>query len=162
MKSLSHIRLFMTPWTAAYQAPPPMGFSRQEYWSGVPLPSPYPCYTPCNHLILMADLGLPHPGGSQSSSPWENADLKVSGAVPSSVRDEQTQPRIRAAGGVVEVEEGGNTMDGNNQRKAGEVEDPGNLSSQSGRALILMRKTHGPGKEGGIGKSMSPNRTLNR
>ena len=29
-----------TPWTAAYQAPPPMGFSRQEYWSGVPLPSP--------------------------------------------------------------------------------------------------------------------------
>ena len=110
----------------------------------------------------MADLGLPHPGGSQSSSPWENADLKVSGAVPSSVRDEQTQPRIRAAGGVVEVEEGGNTMYGNNQRKAGEVEDPGNLSSQSGRALILMRRTHGPGKEGGIGKSMSPNRTLNR
>ena len=37
---LSHIRLFGTPWTAAYQAPPPMGFSRQEYWSGVPLPSP--------------------------------------------------------------------------------------------------------------------------
>ena len=30
-----------TPWTAAYQAPPSMGFSRQEYWSGVPLPSPY-------------------------------------------------------------------------------------------------------------------------
>ena len=30
----------MTPWTAAYQAPPSMGFSRQEYWSGVPLPSP--------------------------------------------------------------------------------------------------------------------------
>ena len=57
---------------------------------------------------------------------------------------------------------GGNTVDGNNQRKAGEVEDPGNLSSQSGRALILMRKTHGPGKEGGIGISMSPNRTLNR
>ena len=32
-------RLLATPWTAAYQAPPPMGFSRQEYWSGVPLPS---------------------------------------------------------------------------------------------------------------------------
>ena len=31
--------LFATPWTAAYQAPPSMGFSRQEYWSGVPLPS---------------------------------------------------------------------------------------------------------------------------
>ena len=32
VKSLSHVRLFMTPWTAAYQAPPSMGFSRQEYW----------------------------------------------------------------------------------------------------------------------------------
>ena len=40
MKSLSHVWLFTTPWTAAYQAPPSMGFSRQEYWSGVPLPSP--------------------------------------------------------------------------------------------------------------------------
>ena len=38
MKSLSHVWLFATPWTAAYQAPPSMGFSRQEYWSGVPLP----------------------------------------------------------------------------------------------------------------------------
>ena len=38
-KSLSHVRLFETPWAAAHQAPPPMGFSRQEYWSGVPLPS---------------------------------------------------------------------------------------------------------------------------
>ena len=40
VKSLSPVRLFVTPWTAAYQAPPSMGFSRQEYWSGVPLPSP--------------------------------------------------------------------------------------------------------------------------
>ena len=38
-KSLSRACLFSTPWTAAYQAPPSMGFSRQEYWSGVPLPS---------------------------------------------------------------------------------------------------------------------------
>ena len=37
---LSHVRLFTTPCTAAYQAPPSMGFSRQEYGSGVPLPSP--------------------------------------------------------------------------------------------------------------------------
>ena len=42
MKSLSRVRLLATPWTAAYQAPPSMGFSRQEYWSGVPLPSPEP------------------------------------------------------------------------------------------------------------------------
>ena len=39
VKSLSRVRLLATPWTAAYQAPPSMGFSRQEYWSGVPLPS---------------------------------------------------------------------------------------------------------------------------
>ena len=39
VKSLSRVQLFATPWTAAYQAPS-MGFSRQEYWSGVPLPSP--------------------------------------------------------------------------------------------------------------------------
>ena len=36
-KSFSRVRLFETPWTAAYQTPPPIGFSRQEYWSGVPL-----------------------------------------------------------------------------------------------------------------------------
>ena len=41
-KSLSHVRLLATPWTTAHQAPPSMGFSRQEYWSGVPLPSPKP------------------------------------------------------------------------------------------------------------------------
>ena len=40
VKSLSCVRLLETPWTAAYQAPPSMGFSRQEYWIGVPLPSP--------------------------------------------------------------------------------------------------------------------------
>ena len=40
VKSLSCVRFLATPWTAAYQAPPSVGFSRQEYWSGVPLPSP--------------------------------------------------------------------------------------------------------------------------
>ena len=40
VKSLSRVQLLATPWTAAYQAPPSMGFSRQEYWSGLPLPSP--------------------------------------------------------------------------------------------------------------------------
>ena len=39
VKSLSRVLLLVTPWTAAYQAPLSMGFSRQEYWSGVPLPS---------------------------------------------------------------------------------------------------------------------------
>ena len=40
VKSLSHVLLLATPWTAAYQVPPSTGVSRQEYWSGVPLPSP--------------------------------------------------------------------------------------------------------------------------
>ena len=40
VKSLSRVRLFVTPWTVAYQAPLSMGFSRQEYWSGLPFPSP--------------------------------------------------------------------------------------------------------------------------
>ena len=39
VKSLSRVQLLATPWTAAHQVPPSMGFSRQEYWSGVPLPS---------------------------------------------------------------------------------------------------------------------------
>ena len=47
VKSLSRVRLFATPQTVAYQAPPSMGFSRQEYWSGLPFPSPG---------------DLPHPG----------------------------------------------------------------------------------------------------
>ena len=40
LSRFSRVRLLETPWTAAYQAPPSMGFSRQEYWSGLPLPSP--------------------------------------------------------------------------------------------------------------------------
>ena len=40
VKSLSHVRLLAIPWTAAHRAAPSMGFSRQVYWSGVPLPSP--------------------------------------------------------------------------------------------------------------------------
>ena len=48
VKSFSHVRLFATSWTAAYQAPPSMGFSRQEYWSGLPLLSPL-CFL--DHII---------------------------------------------------------------------------------------------------------------
>ena len=46
VKSLSRVRLLATPWTAANQAPPSMGFSRQEYWSGLPLPSLDSCLGP--------------------------------------------------------------------------------------------------------------------
>ena len=44
VKSLSHVQLLVTPWTAAYETAPSMGFSRQEYWSGVPSPSPLTFY----------------------------------------------------------------------------------------------------------------------
>ena len=55
VKSLSRVRLFATPWTAAHQAPPSMGFSRQEYWSGVPLPSPLVKHT---LLLILFYIGL--------------------------------------------------------------------------------------------------------
>ena len=70
VKSLSRVRLFATPWTTAYQAPPSMGFSRQEYWSGVPLPSPsyknnYPTelggrvtLIPPNYKLSLSDVNL--------------------------------------------------------------------------------------------------------
>ena len=50
VKSFSRVQLFATPWTVAYHAPPSMGFSRQEYWSGLPLPSPED----------LPDLGIEH------------------------------------------------------------------------------------------------------
>ena len=56
MKSLSHVWLLATPWTAAYQATLSMGFSRQEYWSGVPLPSPADSYRHRQKIILENDI----------------------------------------------------------------------------------------------------------
>ena len=56
VKSLSHVRPSVTPWTAAFQAPPSMGFSRQEYWSGVPLPSPM---TNLDSIFKSRDITLP-------------------------------------------------------------------------------------------------------
>ena len=50
MKSLSHVQLFVTPWTVAYQAPPSMGFSGQEYWNGLPFPSAGDLPDPCGRL----------------------------------------------------------------------------------------------------------------
>ena len=62
VKLLSHVWLFVTPWTVAYQAPPSVGFSRQEYWSGLPFPSPG---------------DLPNPG-IKSRSPTLQADALTS------------------------------------------------------------------------------------
>ena len=60
VKSLSPVRLLATPWTAAHQAPPSMGFSRQEYWSGVPLPSPNNCVSRFYFLLNLYLVRLLH------------------------------------------------------------------------------------------------------
>ena len=66
VKSLSHVQLFVTPWTVAYQAPPSMGFSRQEYWSGLPFPSPgdlpYPGIEPMSPTLQADALPSEPPG----------------------------------------------------------------------------------------------------
>ena len=65
VKSLSHVRLFATPWTAAYQTPQSMGFSRQEYWSGVPS-----LYCPSNNHLEEFKLGtFPEVGGNKKLLP---------------------------------------------------------------------------------------------
>ena len=78
VKSLSHVWLLATPRTAAHQAPPSMGSSRQEYWSGLPLPSPKESWVPKNWcfwtVVLEKTLESPldskiqpvHPKGNQS------------------------------------------------------------------------------------------------
>ena len=59
VKSLSHVQLLATLWTAAYQAPPSLAFSRQEYWSGVPLPSPLITLYTINYHFLNVMCHLP-------------------------------------------------------------------------------------------------------
>ena len=66
VKSLSRVRLLATPWTAAYQAPLSMGFSRQEYWSGVPLPSP-------SDPLWSSKSPWPSEGGHASPHIWHSA-----------------------------------------------------------------------------------------
>ena len=70
MKSLSHVRLFATPWTVTYQALPSMGFSRQEYWSGLPFPSPGDLPDPGiepRSAALQADTLTSEPPGKKAS-----------------------------------------------------------------------------------------------
>ena len=73
VKSLSHVQLFATPWTEAHQAPLSMGFSRQEYWSGLPFPSPgnlpYPGIEP-RSPTLQADALTSEPRGKWKG--WDN------------------------------------------------------------------------------------------
>ena len=60
VKMLSRVRFLVTPWTAAYQAPLFMGFSRQEYWSGVPLPSPGERWTATGKRMKLEPSLIPH------------------------------------------------------------------------------------------------------
>ena len=79
VKSLSHIRLFATPWTLAYQAPPSMGFSRQEYWSGLPFPSPGdlpdPGIEPRSPAFQADALTSEPPGKSSTHDYWKNCSF---------------------------------------------------------------------------------------
>ena len=83
VKSFSRVRLLATPWTAAYQAPPSMGFSRQECWSGEPLPSPSLSLLPVIFSIDNKTLSLepdlsPH-GDSLRKTGSFAADFRITG-----------------------------------------------------------------------------------
>ena len=97
VKSFSCVRLFATPWTVAYQASPSMGFSRQEYWSGLPFPSPG---------------DLPDPG-IEPGSPALEADALTSeppghpiekdpGAGKDRGQEERGQQRMRWSDGITD------------------------------------------------------------
>ena len=79
VKSLSRVRLPGTPWTAAHQAPPPMGFSRQEHWSGVPSPSPHnglQCiFFKKEHEVSLYTPTKWSPGYSENSSKMEKVRI---------------------------------------------------------------------------------------
>ena len=78
VKSLSHVQLFVTPWTVAHQAPLSTGSSRQEYWSGLPFPSPRdladPGIEPTSSALQVDSLPLSHQGTptciSGHRNPW--------------------------------------------------------------------------------------------
>ena len=77
MKSLSRVRLFAAPWTVAHQTPLPVGFPRQEYWSGVPLPTPgdlpNPGIKPVSPaLTCWFFTTKPHLGSPSMNIPWYN------------------------------------------------------------------------------------------
>ena len=79
VKMLSYMRLFVIPWTTAYQAPPSMEFSRQEYWRGLPFPSPWDLPDPeiePRSSALQADTLPPEPPGKPAKKPLHNTITK--------------------------------------------------------------------------------------
>ena len=88
-KSLSRVRLFVTPWTAAYQAPSSMGFSRQEYWNGVPLPSLEILFTKCQIVYdVLNSISFSY---FPTSTGLEACKLYLWDALPSSVMSDMTE-----------------------------------------------------------------------
>ena len=80
LESLSHVQLFVTPWTVAYQVPPSMEFSRQEYWSGLPLPSPGNLPNPGiepGYPAVQADALLSEPRGKPQNQLAEESTLPL-------------------------------------------------------------------------------------
>ena len=75
VKSLSRVRLLEIPWTAAYQAPPSMGFSRQESWSGMPLPSP-------QEKCKLLQMRFPWSRGCSWTSKGKEYSLGLEGSFP--------------------------------------------------------------------------------
>ena len=85
VKLLSRVRLFVTPWTIAYQAPPSMGFSRQECWSGLSFPSPGDLPDPGiepGSPALQADALLSEPPGKPPFSKNNLGELFVTSLRP--------------------------------------------------------------------------------
>ena len=83
VKLLSHVRLLVTPWIVAHQAPPSMGFSRQQYWSGVSLPSPptvtYSCVkiSPCGWVVKLNASSLPRCAKTTTTTTTTSSPQKI-------------------------------------------------------------------------------------
>ena len=84
VKSFSCVQLFATPWTVAYQAPPSMGVSRQEYWSGVPFPSPNISTQLCPTICSPVESTLPGSSAHEifRQEYWSGVPLLTPGNLP--------------------------------------------------------------------------------
>ena len=125
------LRLFATPWTAAHQAPPSMGFSRREHWSGVPLPSPEAVALPAVKTQSRSDasIGAEGGGGSQGlqgvvGRTWRKAEPTTSTAA----RTQAPRSAPHRAGFFFLVRGAGRSSPGpwaNGQQSAGRTQPSG-------------------------------------
>ena len=102
VKSLSRVRLLATPWTAAYQTPPSVGFSRQEYWSGVPSPSPhFPCVWQNKDFLSSADMRCGQAQGLDIAAVSTRRSLPILLSITSTESKYQTWPLSKTDWGVM-------------------------------------------------------------